>query len=121
MATLANNTSYVFGSSGDTANSGPAGIHSAGVFTTNGNGNITAGAVDYVEDTTVNSNLAVSGGSYTLASDGRGQLNLTLSGGSISPQIFWMVNGTTAYFLDDNTVTARGRHILLAASLSDAD
>jgi hypothetical protein len=106
VATLANNTSYVFGSSGDTVNSGPAGIHSAGVFTTDGNGNVKAGAVDYVLDATVNSNLAVSGGTYTLASNGRGQLNLTLSGGSISPQIFWMINGTSAYFLDDNSTTA---------------
>ncbi len=64
--------SYVFGSSGDTNVSGAAGIHSAGVFTTDGNGNITAGAVDYVQDTTVNANLAVSGGTYTLASSGRG-------------------------------------------------
>jgi hypothetical protein len=106
VATLANNTSYVFGSSGDTQSSGPAGVHSAGVFTTDGNGNVTAGAVDYVLDATVNSNLAVTGGTYILASNGRGQLNLTLSGGSISPQIFWMVNGTTAYFLDDNSATA---------------
>jgi hypothetical protein len=105
LATLAAGASYVFGSSGDTSISGPAGIHSAGVFTTDGNGNITAGAVDYVQDTTVNSNLAVSGGSYTLASNGRGQINLTLSGGTISPQIFWMVNGTSgyAYFLANNT------------------
>jgi hypothetical protein len=58
--------------------------------------------VDYVQDATVNSNLAVSGGSYTLASTGRGTINLTLSGGTISPQIFWMVNGTSAYFLASN-------------------
>ena len=105
LATLATGDSYVFGSSGDTQISGALGIHSAGVFTTDGNGNITAGAVDYVQDTTVNSNLAVSGGSYTLASNGRGQINLTLSGGTISPQIFWMVNGTSgyAYFLANNT------------------
>jgi hypothetical protein len=103
-ATLANGTSYVFGSSGDTNVSGPAGIHSAGVFTTDGNGNITGGAVDYVQDTTLNSNLAVSGGSYTLASNGRGTINLTLAGGSISPQIFWMVNGTRAYFLANSTL-----------------
>jgi hypothetical protein len=102
VATLAAGTSYVFGSSGDTSVSGAAGIHSAGVFTTDGNGNITAGAVDYVQDTTVNSNLAVSGGSYTLAANGRGQINLTLTGGTISPQIFWMVNGTRAYFLADS-------------------
>ena len=102
-ATLAAGTSYVFGSSGDT--SFPLGIHSAGVFTTDGNGNITAGAVDYVQDATVNSNLMVSGGSYTLpaAGGGRGTINLTLSGGTISPQIFWMVNGTRAYFLANST------------------
>lgn len=103
LATLAAGTSYVFGSSGDTGAT-QAGIHSAGVFTTDGNGNITAGAVDYVQDVTVNSNLAVSGGTYTLAANGRGQTNLTLSGGSISPQIFWMVNGSNAYFLADNTL-----------------
>jgi hypothetical protein len=102
-ATLAAGTSYVFGSSGDTNVSGAAGIHSAGVFTTDGTGNITAGAVDYVQDTTVNSNLAVSGGTYTLASTGRGTINLTLTGGTISPQIFWMVNGTRAYFLANET------------------
>jgi hypothetical protein len=102
-ATLASGTSYVFGSSGDTNVSGPAGIHSAGVFTTDGVSAITGGAVDYVEDTTVNSDLAVSGGSYTLASSGRGTINLTLTGGSISPQIFWMVNGTRAYVLANST------------------
>ena len=103
MVTLASGNSYVFGSRGDTSVSGEAGIHSAGVYTTDGVSMLTAGAVDYVEDTTVNSNLSVSGGTYTLAANGRGVINLTLSGGSISPQIFWMVNGTTAYFLANDT------------------
>ena len=100
--------SYVFGSSGDTSN--PLGIHSAGVFTTDANGNIESGsstvpgAVDYVQDTTVNSNLAVSGGTYTLAPNGRGTINLTLAGGTISPQIFWTLNGTRAYFLVNSTL-----------------
>ena len=104
VATLAAGTSYVFGSSGDTTSNTVA-IHSAGVFTTDGNGSITGGAVDFVQDTTVNSNLTVSGGTYTLPADGggRGQINLTLSGGTISPQIFWMVNATRAYFLADST------------------
>jgi hypothetical protein len=102
-ATLAAGTSYVFGSSGDTTINS-AGIHSAGVFTTDGVSSFTGGAVDYVQDATLNSNLAVSGGSYTLASNGRGQINLTLNGGSISPQIFWMVNGTRAYFLANSTL-----------------
>jgi hypothetical protein len=109
LATLPAAASYVFGSSGDTSVSGTAGIHSAGVFTTDGAGNIEAGstavpgAVDYVQDSTVNSNLAVSGGTYTLTSNGRGTTNLTLTGGTISQQIFWMVNGTSAYFLANNT------------------
>jgi hypothetical protein len=109
VATLPAAASYVFGSSGDTSVSGTAGIHSAGVFTTDGGGNIEAGsstvpgAVDYVQDSTVNSNLAVSGGTYTLDSNGHGEIDLTLSGASISPQKFWMVNGTSAYFLADNT------------------
>jgi hypothetical protein len=102
-ATLPPAGSYVFGSAGDTSASGAAGIHSAGVFTTDGNGNVTVGAVDYVQDTTMNSNLAVSGGTYTLASNGRGTINLTLTGGTISPQIFWMVNQTRAYFLANET------------------
>jgi hypothetical protein len=95
----------VFGSAGDTITSGTAGsIHSAGVFSTDGVGNITSGgAVDYVQDTTVNQNLGVTAGSYTLASNGRGQINLTLSGGVISPQIFWMVTNSRAYFLVNST------------------
>ena len=101
-ATLPSAASYVFGSSGDTQ-SNSLGIHSAGVFTTDGAGNITGGAVDYVQDSTVNPNLAVSGGTYTLASNGRGTTNLTLTGGTISPQIFWMVNETRAYFLANST------------------
>ena len=99
LATLAAGTSYVFGSAGDTNVSGAQAIHSAGVFTSDGNGNITAGSVDYVQDTTVNPNLTVSSGSYTLAANGRGTLNLTLAGGTINPHIFWMVNSSRAYFL----------------------
>lgn len=99
LATLAAGTSYVFGSAGDTSVSGAQAIHSAGVFTSDGNGNITAGSVDYVQDTTVNPNLTVSSGTYTLAANGRGTLNLTLAGGTINPHIFWMVNSSRAYFL----------------------
>jgi len=103
LATLAAGTSYVFGSAGDTNVSGAQAIHSAGVFTSDGNGNITAGSVDYVQDTTVNPNLTVTSGTYTLAANGRGTLNLTLAGGTINPQIFWMVNGSRAYFLVNST------------------
>lgn len=114
VATLSSGSSYVFGSSGDTISNTVA-IHSGGVFSTDGNGNILAGgAVDYVRDTTVNSNLGVTGGGYTLTSNGRGTINLNLSGGTIGQQVFWMVNGTRAYFLvnssaavEDGTFTAQ--------------
>ena len=99
LATLAAGSSYVFGSSGDTGVSGAGGVHSAGVFTTDGAGGITAGTVDFVEDTALNSDVNVTGGSYTLAASGRGVLNLTLSSGTIGPQIFWMVNNSRAFFL----------------------
>ena len=46
--TLAAGT-YVFGSRGDTINNQP-GIHSTGVFTTDGKGNITSGTVDYIQE-----------------------------------------------------------------------
>jgi hypothetical protein len=102
VTSLAAGNSYVFGSSGDT--SFTLGIHSAGVFTSDGNGGITSGGtVDYVQDATVHSNVPVSGGSYALDTNGRGQINLTLSGDTISPQIFWMVNGTRAYLLSNST------------------
>jgi hypothetical protein len=106
LATLAPGTSYVFGSSGDTSVSGSGGIHSAGVFTSDGAGGITTGTVDFVQDTTANPDLTVSGGAYTLAANGRGTLDLTLSGGAISPQIFWMVNSSRAYFLVDSALAA---------------
>ena len=106
LATLAANTSYVFGSRGDTILNQP-GIHSAGVFTTDGNGNITTGSVDYVRDFTVPSGLpfTVSGGTYTLdpSGDGNGTINLPLSNGVTITQVFWMVSPTSAYFLDNSS------------------
>ncbi len=103
LATLAAGSSYVFGSSGDTGVSGAGGVHSAGVFTSDGAGNITTGTVDFVQDATLNPDETVMGGTYTLAASGRGVLNLTLSSGTISPQIFWMVNSSRAFFLVNST------------------
>ncbi len=104
-ATLAAGTFFVFGSAGDTGVGGQAGIHSAGVFSTDGVSAISgAGTVDYVADQTVHSNVAISGGSYTLDSSGRGLLNISLTGDVISPQIFWMVDATHAYFLVNSSL-----------------
>jgi hypothetical protein len=104
LASLAAGSSYVFGGSGDT--SVPVGIHSAGVFTTDGNGGVTAGATDYVQDGAIFSNVAVQNTSdYTLASNGRGELNLDLGNGGANHDIFWMVNASRAYFLVDSSTT----------------
>ena len=104
LASLAAGTSFVFGSSGDT--SVPLGIHSAGAFTTDGNGGVTAGATDYVQDGTVFSNVSVQNTSdYSLASNGRGVLNLDLGNGGFNQDVFWMVNGSRAYFLVNSSTT----------------
>jgi hypothetical protein len=98
-ATLAANASYVFGSSGDTTANTVA-IHSAGVFTSDGNANITAGTLDFVQDGTVNGMVSVQPGStYSVSADGRGVLNLTLSNGLNNQKVFWMVSPTRAYLL----------------------
>jgi hypothetical protein len=101
---LAAGNSYVFGSSGET--SVPAGIHSAGVFTTDGNGSVTAGATDFVQEGAIFANVAVQNTSdYSLASNGRGVLNLDLANAGTNQKIFWMVSGTRAYFLVNSTST----------------
>ncbi len=104
VASLAAGNSYVFGSSGET--SFPDGIHSAGVFTTDGNSAVTAGATDFVQDGAIFANIAVQNTSdYSLASNGRGVLNLDLANVGTNQKIFWMVSGTRAYFLVNSTST----------------
>jgi len=99
--------SYVFGSRGDTVLTNPLGIHSAGVFTTDGVSTISGGTVDYVQDTNVYAGATVSDPSgFTLAASGRGTTNLLLSGAPAVSQIFWVVNGTSAYYITDNTAAA---------------
>ena len=103
-ASLAAGNSYVFGSSGET--SVAAGIHSAGVFTTDGNGSVTAGATDFVQDGALFADVAVQNTSdYSLTPNGRGVLNLDLASGGTNQKIFWMVSGTRAYFLVNSSAT----------------
>ncbi len=104
--------SYVLGSRGDTVDTSliqPA-IHTAGVFTTDGAGNVTTGTVDYVNGSDVEDNngagLTVSAGAnYTFdpSGDGNGILSLPLSNGAALSEIFWMISPTRAYFLNNST------------------
>ena len=90
--------SYVFGTSGDTI-SNPVGIHSAGVLTTDGAGNL-SGTVDWEQDGAVNSDISVQNtSSYSLDATGRGKFNLDLSNGLSNQKVFWMVSPTQAYVL----------------------
>jgi hypothetical protein len=105
--TLAAGT-YVFGGRGDTLINGPDGIHSAGVFTTDGSGHITAStvaSVDYEQDGNVQSGLTITSGTYTVTGNGRGTINLSLSNSTTLSLVFWIVSPTRAYFLSNNPAT----------------
>ena len=88
--------SYAFGARGDSTNF-IGGIRTAGRFTSDGNGNISAGAFDNVTDGNVSLNSAFTG-TYTMASSGRAVLTQN-SGGQ---QIYWMVSPTRAFFLTNS-------------------
>jgi hypothetical protein len=88
---------YAFGGVGDTATFF-SGANTVGVVTADGNGNITAGAYDAVQDGTTTSNAALSG-TYTVASSGR--VPVSLNAGAIRA-IFWLVSPSRAFFLIDD-------------------
>ena len=95
--------SYAFGSSGDD-NFSVAGAKTVGRFTAGGDGTISAGAYDSVEDGTVSTNISFTG-TYSMASNGRATVTLNPSTGTIQ-QIFWMVSPSRAFSLtsDPNKV-----------------
>jgi len=80
------NGTYVFSISGtDESSGGP--YAAVGLFTANGTGGISGGAVDLNDpaQSTPIADAAISGGSYTIGADGRGQatLNVSAVGGSL--------------------------------------
>lgn len=94
---------YAFGSQGDTLAEGSRGVQTAGIFTADGNDNISAGT----EDITDNGNTAASDpstGTYTLASNGDGRADVNLSSTALGSvhKIFWLVNSSRAFFLTDD-------------------
>src|SRR2546426_2865837 len=95
--------SYAFGSSGDT-NVSLAGAKTVGHFTAGGDGTISAGAFDSVEDGTPLTNISFTG-TYSMAANGRVTVTLNPSTGTIQ-QIFWMVSPSRAFSLtsDPNKV-----------------
>jgi len=91
--------SYAFGSSGDT-NVSLAGAKTVGRFSAGGDGTITAGAFDSVEDGIQLTSLSFAG-TYSMASNGRATVTLNPSAGTIK-QIFWMVSPSRAFFLTND-------------------
>jgi hypothetical protein len=93
--------SYAFGSRGDTAFN-PDSSKTVGRFTADGNGNLSAGAMDGVVDgtqTTINTSFT---GSYAVDSLGRADLTIAPSGGSSFHDVAWLVAPNRALFLVDS-------------------
>jgi hypothetical protein len=105
FTTASLNGGFAFGSRGDTTSSGVGGIQSVGRFSADGNGNITDGTQDLVED---GFNVASDtfSGTYTLSSNGRVVASIGSAARGSLQETFWLVSPTRAFFLvnDPNTV-----------------
>ncbi|MFI5114565.1 MAG: hypothetical protein ACHP7J_05420 [Terriglobales bacterium] len=91
------NGSYVFGSAGETLN--VDGIHSIGLFTTDGAGNVTAGSFDFVQDGNPVTGITLNSGTYTANASGRVDLTLKLSTGTTNEKVMFLVSPSRALFL----------------------
>jgi len=93
---------YAFGIKGDTPNFF-GGVNTIGVFTA-GNGSLTAGALDSVQDgnSVVNSSFT---GTFTQSGNGRATASLAVNNSTVN-EIIWMVNGSRGFALlnDPNNV-----------------
>ncbi len=97
---------YAFGSRADDNNSngGINGQNTVGIITADGNGTITGGAYDSVQDGNSVANASItSGGAYTVFSDGSVIVNFTTSTGASIQQIFWLVSSQRAFFLTNDS------------------
>lgn len=95
------NGSYVFGSRADDGTAGINAQNTVGVFTAGGNGAISTGTLDSVQDGNSYTQLSLSG-SYTVSSNGRVAVTLTPSGLSNIQQVYWMVSPSRAFLLTDD-------------------
>src|ERR1700674_140450 len=75
----------------------------AGVFTADGNGNITGGTDDFAEGTTVTSGS--SSGSYTINNDGTGVFAISISDGRVLQLALTLVNSSKVYLMATQTFT----------------
>jgi hypothetical protein len=95
------NGSYVFGSRADDSTDGLGAQNTVGVFTA-GNGTISTGTLDSVQDGNSYPQISLSG-SYAVSSNGRVAVTITPSGLSSIQQVYWMVSPSRAFLLTDDT------------------
>ena len=97
------NGNYAFGSRADDATDGLNAQDSAGMFTAGGNGTISAGSLDSVQDgSSVAQGVGLTG-SYAATSNGRATVTITPTGLAAIQQVYWMVSPTSAYFLTNSS------------------
>jgi hypothetical protein len=113
------NGSYAYGSGGDTLNF-IGGVHTVGRFTSDGAGNLSAGAFDNVQDGVPATNIAYTG-TYSMASNGRAALVISPTAGGTGNQIYYMVNPNRAFFLvvDPSKVAEGSADLQLVSSFTN--
>lgn len=88
---------YSFRGRGDTLSSS-FGSNSIGVFVSDGNGHITSGTYDAVQDGNPISNAPLTG-IYSVESSGRATITLSVQGASPIPLIVWMISSSSGLLL----------------------
>ena len=93
------NGSYAFGSRGDTTASGAGGVNSVGQITATGDGNISGGSFDWVQDGSPQLGQTIAATTYTLASSGRVTTTLSPSAAATISDVLYMISPTRAFLL----------------------
>lgn len=91
---------FCFRGRGDTIVSS-FGFNGLGAFVADGNGNVTSGAYDSVQDGSSSSDVPVTG-SYAVGSNGRAAITLTPQGMNSIPLVVWMINSSSGLLLLDS-------------------
>lgn len=87
-----------------------AGFREAGVFTSDGNGNITSGTDDFAQGSTILTDT--SSGTYALSNDGTGTLSLNFTNGGFIDFAITMVNSSKLYLVVTDAVNLQSPTIV---------
>ena len=93
---------YVFGSRGDDLSGGIAADATVGEFTASG-ATFSSGALDAMQDGNYSGVLTLTGAPVgSPSAQGRVEVKLTVTGSAGPTVVFWLVNPSRAFFLDEN-------------------